>query len=140
MSAVEQEHDVANARKPSSDTAGASRPKLPEQFADLSPRLEWVALDENERLQKRVASSIDEMREFYDLMFPRMPEIIEYLLGVDISDMSDEEETVLTLAVAYAEIADAVDFYAPDSTAPDGVGRFRAVHAGLRWQRSDALR
>ena len=112
--------------------------RLPPQFADLSGNLEWVLLSEDERTHKRVDASIASLRVFYERMMARMQEIIGYLTDVDLDDMTVEQETLLRLAIAAAEIADAVEFYAPDSTAPIGVGRFSAVHAGLRWSRADS--
>jgi hypothetical protein len=115
-------------------------PVLPKVFAGLAPHLGWALLTERQRTERRVTSSIAELQEFYDAMFERTLEIIEYLRGVDPEDMDNEQSSLLRLSVAFAEITDAVDFYAPDSTAPDAVDKFTPVHDGLSWSASFAPR
>ena len=54
-------------------------PSLPEEFGDLQPYLEWALEPERARTEKRVASSMAEIRDFYDTVQPRLEAMIRYL-------------------------------------------------------------
>ncbi len=55
-----------------------SEAALPEAFEDLAPWLDWALEPERARTAKKVASSMEELRAFYDAVMPRMEEIIAY--------------------------------------------------------------
>ena len=52
--------------------------KLPAEFADLEPYLEWDLATEPERYAKRLSSTMAEMQGFYDAAFPRLNDVIAY--------------------------------------------------------------
>ena len=52
---------------------------LPAPFAGLEPFIDWSLTRERERTEKREASTMEEVREFYDAVFPRMEEIVKHL-------------------------------------------------------------
>ncbi|BDN84646.1 hypothetical protein MPS_5543 [Mycobacterium pseudoshottsii JCM 15466] len=52
--------------------------KLPAQFADLEPYLDWDLATEPQRYAKRLASSMSQMQGFYDTAFPRLEDVIAY--------------------------------------------------------------
>jgi hypothetical protein len=53
--------------------------KLPSEFADLESFTEWCLASEQERYDKRLASTMAEMQEFYDAAFGRLEDAIVYL-------------------------------------------------------------
>jgi hypothetical protein len=57
---------------------------LPKQFADLEHLVaEWAIEDGHQRYLKRVNSTMGELKAFYDQMFPRGKEAIEYVSRFD---------------------------------------------------------
>ena len=71
--------------------------KLPTQFADLEPFSDWILPSEYDRYGKRIASSMEDLQAFYDAAFPRLEDGSEYLKGVSLSDISDEDRNLLWL-------------------------------------------
>ncbi len=68
------------------------KPLLPEQFAELEPLVaEWAIEDGHQRYLKRVESSMEELREFYDQVFPRGREAIDYIDQFDYAQPLPEE-------------------------------------------------
>ncbi|KUI11317.1 hypothetical protein AU193_12045 [Mycobacterium sp. GA-1285] len=53
-------------------------PKLPEEFADLERFTDWCLPTEEERYQKRLSSTMEEMQEFYDAGMARLEAVMEY--------------------------------------------------------------
>jgi hypothetical protein len=111
----------------------AERPKkLPAQFADLQPWDEWILFSDRERVDKQVSSDVEDLAMFYNAVAPRAAELYDYLDGVRLDEpISDENLALLTLAIAFAEIADGVEFYAPDSTAPVDMPRWVTSHDSI---------
>jgi hypothetical protein len=52
--------------------------KLPSEFASLQPYLDWDLATEPERYAKRLASTMAQMQEFYDVAFPLLNDVIAY--------------------------------------------------------------
>ncbi len=110
-------------------TQTQQRPKtLPPNFQDLAVWEDWILWVEEERIQKRLDSSIEEIRHFYDAMFPRLTDILRYFAGTDPGSMNAEQMALFCLATSFMEIADTVEYYAPDSTAPSAMPLFLPSH------------
>ena len=82
---------------------------LPEQFADLERWVaEWAIEDGHQRYLKRVNSSMEQLTAFYDAMFPRGKEAIEYIdrfdyqqpLPPDAAKLRDLVYSLITVALA----------------------------------------
>lgn len=88
---------------------------LPDPFLALEPFAPW-ALDRREaRYKKRLASSMDEIRAFYDAMRPRMAEIIEHLNSRPLDGMAGQDRCLLLLAAAWMDASRSVEVLgAPD--------------------------
>ena len=84
---------------------------LPDGFDDLLPFLPWALALETERNGKRLASSMEEMGEFYEIMLPRTDGIIQYLNGFELTDLPSAERNLLNLALSFAEVSFAVEVY-----------------------------
>lgn len=102
---------------------------LPEPFAALAPFVPvWALASEVERHGRRRASSMAELRAFYDAMLPRMPAILGYLAARPADGLGTEDERLLRLTLSLAEVAPAVELF-NSPTVPDAVDsrRFRPV-------------
>src|SRR5262245_53074127 len=85
---------------------------LPAGFENLAPFVEWALTTEQERHHKRVASDIDDVRNFYEAVTPRMHDIIAHLCnfpGADPDDLPPPERRLYNLALAFMECSHPVD-------------------------------
>ncbi|HUU26014.1 MAG TPA: hypothetical protein VMW68_10685 [Methyloceanibacter sp.] len=83
---------------------------LPEGFQDLARFVEkWARPLERERYNALLDTTIDELREFYDTMLPRMQAIEAYLDPFGLDGMPDEARTLFDLAMTFMETAHPID-------------------------------
>ncbi|MET0149641.1 MAG: hypothetical protein ABWZ14_05715 [Acidimicrobiales bacterium] len=96
-------------------------PTLPAAFAELEPFADWALPSEADRYAKRVQSSMDELQTFYDAAFPRLEDGAEYLKGVALDGISDEDRSLLHLFEALVTVSFPVEVWrqprVPDSGA-----------------------
>lgn len=86
--------------------------KLPEQFAALEPYIDaWVLDDSASRANKRRNTPYDEIKAFYDATLKLAPEALEILQHRRLGELSDQEECLLKLLLALAEVGPAVEWY-----------------------------
>ncbi len=85
--------------------------QLPEEFADLERFIDWSLPTERERNARRLASSIEEIKELYQAMVPRTEAILEYLDRFELGKLPEREQRLLNLTLALAEVANAVELY-----------------------------
>lgn len=65
---------------------------LPQQFAELEPLVtEWAIEDGHQRYLKRVNSSMEELKAFYEQVFPRGREAIDYIDRFDYREPLPED-------------------------------------------------
>ena len=86
---------------------------LPEAFADLDPHLDWALEPERARTAKKAASSMEEIRAFYDAMMPRLEEIMAYLDGAPARrrEAGGRRYRLHLLALSLVEVANLVEIY-----------------------------
>lgn len=92
---------------------------LPEQFTDLEPLVEaWTPETERERNDKRLASTMEQIRAFYDALVPRAQAVLEYLKDYPCSDaaggagaLPDPQRRLVNLMLMLAEVAPAVETF-----------------------------
>ena len=96
-------------------------PTLPAAFAELEPFVDWALPSEADRYAKRLQSSMDELKTFYDAAFPRLEDGAEYLKGVALDGISDEDRSLLHLFEALVTVSFPVEVWrqprVPDSGA-----------------------
>lgn len=68
---------------------------LPADFADLQRYAEWDLAGEPERYAKRLASTMPEMQEFYDVATARLEDAITYLDKFDLQDLPDDARSLM---------------------------------------------
>jgi hypothetical protein len=94
---------------------------LPPDFADLEPFADWALPTEKQRYAKRIASTMDQLQEFYDAAFPRLDAGTDYLKKVRVVDIADDDKHLLWLFCALVTVAFPVEAWrqprVPDSGA-----------------------
>jgi hypothetical protein len=70
---------------------------LPSEFVELEPHLDWDLATEPERYAKRLASSMPQMQEFYNVAFPRLNDVIAYCDKYPMDDLPEEARTLMHL-------------------------------------------
>jgi len=83
-----------------------TEPRLPPAFADLERfATKWCLASEPERYAERMASSMDEMQEFYDVFYPRVEEAIDYCDKFPLDDLPDDALHLLYLIYSLIMVA-----------------------------------
>jgi len=106
---------------------------LPRQFNDLEIWHDWSLATELERSAKRQASTMEDIRRFYDAMLPRMEDILTFLAQYPLDGNPPEVARLSLLTLSLAEIAPAVENFGQPSVV-DGydVARFKPVEIYAR--------
>jgi len=102
-------------------------PTFPPQYADLEPFADWALPSERDRYAKRLASTMAELQSLYDAAFPRLAESVEYLKGVDLDDISDEDRRLLWLFAALVTVSFPVEAWRQPRVPDSGASSFDAV-------------
>ena len=94
---------------------------LPAEFADLEPFSAWILATENERYDRRLAATMDEMQAFYDTAFPRLKEAMAYMDQWPLADLPGDARNLLQLMCSLVEVSFPVEVWrqprVPDSGA-----------------------
>ena len=83
---------------------------------------------EAERHALRLASTIEKLRNLYDLLLPRIEDILAYLSEFQVESLTPEGKHLLNFALALAEIAPAVELFGQPEV-PDGYDSRRFIPA-----------
>jgi hypothetical protein len=104
---------------------------LPAPFADLELFVErWSLATQQERENRRRASSPAEIRAVYDTLRPRMDTILDYLNQYTLDNLQEEAKRLLYLTFSLAEVAPYVECYDSIPQVPNSFEdtRLVAVH------------
>ena len=85
--------------------------KLPAPFDDLAPFVGWALSTEQERSGKRLASSMEDIRAFYDSMSSRLEAVMEYLNALPLDALPPEAERLFHMSLSLMEVANAVEMF-----------------------------
>ena len=84
--------------------------RLPSAFAELEQFAEtWCLATETERFNQRLASTMPELRRFYDAFFPRLEEAIEYCDKFALDELPEDALNLLQLIYSLIMVAMAVE-------------------------------
>jgi hypothetical protein len=100
---------------------------LPAAFSDLEPFAGWALRGEGARYDKRLASSMEELQTFYDAAFPRLTDAVEYLKGVALDGISDEDKHLLWLFSSLITVAFPVEVWRQPRVPDSGAAAMDAV-------------
>ena len=100
---------------------------LPPEFGDLAPFSEWILPTERERYNKRLASSMDELQTFYDGVFPRLEDAVEYLELIPYDDMPDDAVNLLWMCCSLATASFPVEVWRQPRVPDSGASTFDAI-------------
>ena len=64
-----------------------------------------------ERHRRRLASTPEERKAFYDIMMPRLPAATDYLNKLPLHDMPDDAAALLQLALSLTEVSLTLEVY-----------------------------
>ncbi|HVU62291.1 MAG TPA: hypothetical protein VG899_05120 [Mycobacteriales bacterium] len=94
---------------------------LPAQFSSLEPFSQWILPSEADRYAKRIASTMEELQAFYDAAFPLLESGTDYLTGVTIDGICEEDRNLLWLFSSLVTVSFPVEAWrqphVPDSGA-----------------------
>jgi len=94
---------------------------LPTEFADLEPFTDWCLPSEPQRYAKRLASSMVEMKAFYDAIIPRAEEALAYCDKFPLDDLPDDVLNLMHLLYSMIMVSFPVECWkqprVPDSGA-----------------------
>jgi hypothetical protein len=101
---------------------------LPAQFQELEQWMAWSLATEQERSAKRQASTMEEIRAFYDAMLARMDAVLPYLDQFPVDALPEDAARLFYLTLSLAEVSLAVEQFGQPSVV-DGydVKRFVVV-------------
>jgi hypothetical protein len=89
-----------------------AQPLLPSAFAELEEFAQtWCLPTEADRWNQRLASTMAEMREFYQAFFPRLEEAIEYCDKFPLDDLPEDTVNLLHLIYSLVMVAMAVEVF-----------------------------
>ena len=101
---------------------------LPPEFADLEPYAStWSLPTEPERWARRLASSMDEMRAFYDACFPRAEAAIQHLDSFELAAMPDDAARLLQLLYSLALVSFVVEVWRQPLPVDTGSARIERI-------------
>ncbi|QIL80778.1 hypothetical protein G7047_13335 [Diaphorobacter sp. HDW4A] len=104
---------------------------LPEEFKTLEPLVAvWALPTQNERQQRRIASTRPALKSFYDTMLQQLPAILKKLDEFPLDQLPQKESRLMTLALSLAEVAPHIELYGGDPKVPYAFdeARFVAEH------------
>jgi hypothetical protein len=85
---------------------------LPPEFVDLEQFADrWCLATETERHARRLASSMSELQAFYDALFPRLEEAIEYCDKHALNELPDDVSNLLLMIYSLINVAMAVEIF-----------------------------
>jgi hypothetical protein len=94
---------------------------LPAEFADLEPFAAWALPTEPERYARRLASTMQQMQEFYDAAFPRLEAAMAYCGDTALDQLTDEQRSLVHLMQSLITVSFPVEVWkqprVPDSGA-----------------------
>ncbi|HTK64126.1 MAG TPA: hypothetical protein VL595_17180 [Pseudonocardia sp.] len=92
---------------------------LPAGFEELAGYRAWGLRTEQERSDRRQASTVADIEEFYRVMTARIEEIFAHLNALPLAGLAPADENLLLLTLSLQEISTVVENYRTVAV-PDG--------------------
>lgn len=100
---------------------------LPVEFSDLEKFSDWALATEPERYEKRLASTMAELQEFYDAAFPRLQDAMAYLDKFDIADLPPEAKNLERVLFSLVNVSFPVEVWSQPRVPDSGAAAFPCV-------------
>jgi hypothetical protein len=102
---------------------------FPAQFHDLEQWRAWALATEQERSNRRQASTMKDLKAFYAAMLARIEEVLPYLDQFSVDALPEDATRLFYLTLSLAEIAPAIEQFGQPGVV-DGyeVKRFMVQH------------
>jgi hypothetical protein len=85
---------------------------LPSEFGDLEPfAIRWSLASEGERWAERHASTIEDMREFYEAVFPRYDAVLACCERFPLDDLPPDARNLLYLLFSFVMVSFPVEVW-----------------------------
>lgn len=85
---------------------------LPEQFINLEPfARDWCLATEQERYDRRLSASMDELQSFYDALFPRIEEALTYCDLYELGQLPNEVVNLMHLIYSLVAVSFSVEVF-----------------------------
>lgn len=94
--------------------------------------MDWALPTNTLRIQKRLASSPEEIREFYSAITPMIDPIIEHLNQFPLDKMPQEQHGLFNLLMAIAEVGIYAEWFNGATEPPIAAGLGGKVQ--MRWE------
>src|ERR1700712_952644 len=102
--------------------------KLPEEFADLERFSDWCLPTEEERYQKRLASSMADMQEFYDAGMQRLPGIMVYVdARFPLASMPEDAKALVHLGQSIVMVSFPIEVWKQPRVLDSGAAYIRLI-------------
>ena len=88
---------------------------LPTQFQELEQWIAWSLATEQERSARRQASTMKDIKTFYDAMLARMEAVLPYLDQFSVEDLPEDATRLFYLTLSLAEVAPAIEQFGQPS-------------------------
>lgn len=107
---------------------------LPSGFETLEALVrDWALPSEQQRYAKRLATPIEELRKFYDVVFPRMDDALRHLAEFpadDIASLPAPTRNLYHLTLSYFEASHPIELDWKGSDLDDAFPHARIVYQG----------
>lgn len=104
--------------------------KLPSEFADLEPfTADWCLPTEPERYAKRLASSMDSMQAYYDVITARAEAALTHLDQYTLEDLPEEELNLLYMLYSMIMVSFPVECWRQQRIPDSGAAQLDCVVA-----------
>jgi hypothetical protein len=102
--------------------------KLPAEFADLEPFAgKWCLATEHERYHARLASTTEEMQEFYDAAVPRAEAAMAHIEGLAFDSLPDDALNLLHLLYSMIQVSFPVEVWHQPKVPDTGSATFDCI-------------
>ena len=99
---------------------------LPAEFSDLEPYADWGIPTERARYEKRLASSMAELQEFYDAGMARIDDALEYLEQFPMNELPEDAKRLLWLYCGLVTASFPVEVWSQQRVPDSGASSFDA--------------
>lgn len=101
---------------------------LPAEFNDLERHAAWAIPTWSGRSERRLNSSMEDLRAFYDAMLPRFGAIVAHLNRYELEAMPEDAKRLFYMALSVMKVSLAVENFGQQRV-PYGFGEERLVVA-----------